>query len=347
MVPTGDRALPLLLAGLLLVTAGTCATAQAPDASDPALSATDLLGTPDAASTTTADSPDDAPTPTADGIQDAVGGPNGDGTYTTYTDPFCAGYAVAFVQYGGDKAMAPDCPGEPLEPLSMPAYKKGERAGKASARAFLQFRKEQQATKARTDGHYLAGFYDKSLDAWIIRQPDYPVFHPFEGQAYATIHKDDDTLGLIDKTGLILIPVEYDAVGVDGKNHLFRAYRHGGNKTGLYDARGNLLLPAEYDDITVVDAAHLLTRQGDRRDLRDRQGKLIFSSDKDLVPAGEDRYWYMEHPQRWGILDEKGQPMVAPEFTYPSSFKNGKLTSQKADGEDYVIYRDGRVVKLR
>lgn len=342
------RLVPHLLASLLMAV-GIGVHAQPADgakASDDLYVTEDAAGPADAASTAAQDA-SGPPSYASDGLQDAVAVPHDDGTYSTYTDPFCAGYATAFRKHGGDKAMEPACPEEPIEPLALSANKKGERAGKASAQAYVQFQKQQKANKDRAAGKpFLPGFYDKSQDGWIINETGYYRFTSFDGTPYASISKEDGGgMGVIDRNGRILVPLQYGGVGFERTRGVIQVYAADGRKTGLYDLQGNLLLEPEYDAIDVIDARHLLTRQGERYDVRDRQGKLVFSSDKALVPAGEDRYWYMDRPQRWGILDEAGKPLVQPEFTYTSAFRNGKLTSQKDGGDNYVIHRDGKVVK--
>ncbi|WP_186332126.1 WG repeat-containing protein [Bordetella genomosp. 13] len=338
---------PHLLAGLSIVAAGMAAQAQPAEGADAAEQTVEDAAGPAADAAAAAGDAPYASSP-ADGLQDAVGVPNGDGTYSTYADAFCAGYATAFRKHGGDKAMEPACPEEPIEPLERSASEKGERAGKASAQAYVQFQKQQQANKDRAAGKpFLSGFYDKSQDGWISNEPGYYRYTSFDGAPYASISKEDGGgMGVIDRSGRILVPLQYGGVGFERSRSVILVHSASGNKTGLYDLQGNLLLEPEYDAIDVIDAKRLLTRQGERYDVRDRQGRLIFSSDKPIIPAGEDRYWYMDQPQRWGILDEHGKPLVKPEFTYTSSFKNGKLTSQKDGGENYVVHRDGRVVKL-
>lgn len=346
--PALRRLVPPLLAGLLMsISIGV--QAQPADGAEPAddrYVTEDAAGPADAASTAAGDAADSS-LHAADGLQDAVAVPNDDGSYDTYADPFCAGYATAFRKHGGDKAMTPACPEEPIEPLELSATQKGERAGKASAQAYVQFQKRQKANKDRAAGKpFLPGFYDKSQDGWIMKEAGYHPFHSFDGAPYASLSKEDGGgMGVIDKNGRILVPLQYDGVGFERTRSVILVYAAGGKKTGLYDLQGNLLLEPDYDAIDVIDAKRLLTRQGERYDVRDRRGTLIFSSDKAIVPAGEDRYWYMDRPQRWGILDEAGKPLVKPEFTYTSAFRNGRLTSQKDGGDNYVIHRDGLVVR--
>jgi hypothetical protein len=49
--------------------------------------------------------------------------------------------------------------------------------------------------------------------------------------------------------------------------------------------------------------------------------------------------------QEIGYLNLKNEIVIKPEFTFSGTFENGKVILQKPDGEDYIVYKDGRVEK--
>ncbi|MNF09413.1 hypothetical protein D3C80_2100720 [compost metagenome] len=53
----------------------------------------------------------------------------------------------------------------------------------------------------------------------------------------------------------------------------------------------------------------------------------------------------MIEKQQWGYVNHKNEMIIKPEFTYVDKFENGKVILQKADGENYIVYKDGRVEK--
>lgn len=281
--------------------------------------------------------------PAEDGIQDAVGVVEEDGSITAYSDPFCAGFAESFKKNGGDKSLIPECPEEPVEPMSMSPHDKGERAGLASAMAYVDFRKHQKANGK--DLPVLPGFYDKSQDAWIMREDGYYPFTSFDGDPYAVISKEDVGMGVIDRLGHILVPIEYGQIGFESTRQVISVRDRKSEKAGLYSIQGEQLVKPRYDAAELIDGKHLLTLRDGKYEVLDLKGKVLFSTRKPISPAGEDRFWFMEAPQRHGIMDAKGKVIVQPEFTYTSGFQDGKLVSQKEGGENYVIYRDGKVVK--
>ncbi|MFJ1301716.1 WG repeat-containing protein [Pseudomonadota bacterium AL_CKDN230030165-1A_HGKHYDSX7] len=279
-----------------------------------------------------------------DAAMDAVGVTEADGSLTTYSDPFCAGYAVAFAANGGDKALTPECPEEPVEPLSLSGHAKGERAGKASAQAYLQFKKQQDALRQkRPDQVFLPGFYDKSRDIWSSSEPGMYRATSFDGGRYAVVNKEDVGLGVVDKTGALIVPVEYPQIGFEQGETFITVQKDG--KAGVFDGRGKMLVPARYERVLILDKNYLIALNNGRNEVYDPQGNVLFTLDKDVIPAGEGLFWFMQEPQRWGLVDSSGKPVVKPEFTYTSSFQKGKLTSQKSDGENYTIFANGKVVK--
>jgi hypothetical protein len=65
----------------------------------------------------------------------------------------------------------------------------------------------------------------------------------------------------------------------------------------------------------------------------------------EVTPAKEGMVAFMVEPQRWGYLNLKNEIVIKPEFTLSAAFENGKVILQKSDGEDYIVYKDGRVKK--
>lgn len=281
-----------------------------------------------------------------DGLQDAVGVPMADGSTAIYADPFCAGFAVAFEAGGGDGALVPECPEEPVEPLSMSPYRKGERAGKASAQSFVRFRKQQAARGPAAIGEYLPGFYDQSQDAWVSNQADLPRGVSFDNGKYAMIGKEGAGQGVIDQSGRIVVPLRYAKVGMDAGAAFF-VVRDAARRVALYNPAGVQVVAPGYDDVRLIDSRHILAIGKGVFQVMDLDGKPLFSSTKEISSAGDGFFWFMEAPQRFGLLDSRGDVIVPAEFTYTSAFQNGKLTSQKADGENYLIDQRGKVVKQR
>src|SRR5690606_3391246 len=133
-----------------------------------------------------------------------------DGTTAIYTDTFCAIYETEFLAQGGDKTLMPECPEEPVEPLSESASTKGKRAGAAAAQAYLQFRKKQAALKLPEQA-LLPGFYDSGEDRWVSREPGVDVSRSFNGKAFAVLSKDEG-LVVIDRNGRIVVPFLYRSI---------------------------------------------------------------------------------------------------------------------------------------
>lgn len=343
---TTRSTLQSLAAGALITLA--LGTAQAQTAAADAIAADAVeADAADAASSVAAPAEDDSSSTAisaGDGAMDAIGVPDGLGGMITYTDPFCAGFAETFKAQGGDKTLIPPCPEEPVEPLSLSAFEKGEKAGRASAQAYKQFMK--QAKPAKEGEAYLAGFYDKSQDNWVTNAPNIVASIRFEGDSTATVHNEEThRMGVINKRGQLVVPVEFQGLGMRRKMPQL-IFVENEQKKGVYDINGHIVVPVEYDDLDTYDERHLQGRKGKETTVMDQKGKVLLVTERgSILPAGDNLYWFMAEPQRWGLINARGEVVVQPEFTYTASFQKGRLTSQKDGGDNYTIFSTGKVVK--
>jgi hypothetical protein len=200
----------------------------------------------------------------------------------------------------------------------------------------------------------LEGYYNQTEDMWENPDPNYDTDIPFEGREYASFSRYDENgeyagMGLIDKKGRVRVPPVYDGLVVGFVNGLCEVTK--GDKRGLVNEQGVEVVAPQYD---IIDIEH--TKDIDNNIVRvindgkegfiDKQGKVVVAVKySDLCLVGKNRIMFMKSPQRWGIMDYKGNIICPAQFTHTNYFRNGKTTLQKADGQNYTVYEDGRVEK--
>ena len=117
-------------------------------------------------------------------------------------------------------------------------------------------------------------------------------------------------------------------VGVYRNGSLWKKYAAGKNVTVTYSDKG----------LTVDGAAlgqRVLLRSLDAKGALKISNGYSYRGDLEVIKS----------PQRWGIMDYKGNIICPAQFTHTNYFRNGKTTLQKADGQNYTVYEDGRIEK--
>ena len=133
-----------------------------------------------------------------------------------------------------------------------------------------------------------------------------------------------------------------------------------GEHIGLIDANGDWVFPAEFDDISRFYKNGLceLMRKEGRTKLRgagDQTGRIIVPVDCRAinVPHKEGvitaqrpaRGGVLDGEYAWGVYDQRGREIFAPQFASAPSFRNGLgIVKSLANGLEGVIEESGRVV---
>lgn len=197
----------------------------------------------------------------------------------------------------------------------------------------------------------LKGYLDKTNNTWICENPIYETesfgdsLNQFASVTKMDANRNSIGLGLINRQGEIMVPPVYDGLRVgftDGVCQVNKA-----DKLGLVNLEGKeIVAPTyEYIDEQAVDGL-LRVGKDDLYGMINLKGKVVIPlMYQDLRAAEEGMIAVMIEPQRWGYINQKNEMVVKPEFTYIDRFKNGKVILQKADGEDYIVYKNGKVEK--
>lgn len=218
---------------------------------------------------------------------------------------------------------------------------------------------EAQAAVAVDPGevlHHLQGRYNAEEDAWENPHDGYSSYCSFDGTEYATFSKLDGErnsigLGLIDKTGKVIVQPIYNGISVGFHNGLCEVTNSEG-KRGCVNKDGIEIIKTEYDYVNIYDETSAIgsnmiqVSKNDKYGFVNKEGKVIVELKYNFVqPAGKNRLMFMTEPAHWGIMDYAGNVICKPIFTHTNIFENGKMTLQKADGENYTVFEDGKIVK--
>jgi len=186
---------------------------------------------------------------------------------------------------------------------------------------------------------------------WISDDPFYEA-NAFDDSTseYASVMKMDADrnplgMGLINRKGEVVVPIIYDGleVGLEGGYCVVTK----NNKLGMVNAEGKEIVTPQYEIISPKPVEGLLrvTKDGKCGVINTKGEIIIPVIYAEAEPAKEGMVAFMNEPQRWGYLNLKNEIIIKPEFTFSAAFENGKVILQKADGEDYIVYKDGRVEK--
>jgi hypothetical protein len=220
----------------------------------------------------------------------------------------------------------------------------------ATASCKTQVKNEKQTvqqTRETLKGH-MDTVEGKAL--WIFDNPAYEanVFAHSRAE-YASVMKMDAernplAMGLINRKGEIVVPIIYDGLEVGLAGGYCVVIKN--NKRGMVNAEGKEIVPPVYEYIDAPVEGLFRVGKDDKYGILNIKGEIVIPvMYAEVTPAKEGMVAFMSEPQRWGYLNLKNEIVIKPEFTFSAAFEDGKVILQKPDGEDYIVYKDGRVEK--
>jgi hypothetical protein len=185
---------------------------------------------------------------------------------------------------------------------------------------------------------------------WICDNPAYETdFFAHSRKEYASVYKMDAdrnplAMGLINRKGEIVVPIIYDGLEVGLENGYCKVSKN--NKWGMVNAEGREIVTPQYEYIDAPVEGLFRVGKDEKYGILNIKGEIVIPvMYAEVTPAKEGMIAFMNEPQRWGYLNLKNEIVIKPEFTFSAAFENGKVILQKPDGEDYIVYKDGRVEK--
>lgn len=143
---------------------------------------------------------------------------------------------------------------------------------------------------------------------------NFPIYQP---QPYLSwqIVEENGKSGFIDKTGKIVIPIEYDSIEPFNFKGITVISKQG--KYGVIDTQNHLLLPPKYERLYLLPTKKILVQK-----VKDKFG-IIDTSGKIIIPARYDRFGLFPYSidlisvvqnDLVGLYDTKGNLIVKPQF---------------------------------
>lgn len=222
----------------------------------------------------------------------------------------------------------------------------------------------QDATKAVKEGveeavlliGQLPGKYNMAEDIWENPDTAYEQFIRFDGESLATFHRTDangdlGTVGIVDKTGKVIVQPNYFSTTT--KPHFgFFEVQDSKQRVGLINEKGVEVVPPQYESIFLdaslmaIDSTIIKVSKDGKQGFIDHNGAIVVPFKSQVLDVvGKNRIMYMESPQHWGLMDYNSKILTDPVFTFSNIFVDGKMVLQQADGEEYILYEDGKIVK--
>lgn len=143
--------------------------------------------------------------------------------------------------------------------------------------------------------------------------------------------KKGEKYGIVDYTGEILVPIEYDNITPDVRNGYYVVEDKG--KLGLYEPGKGLVVPCMYDTYDVgEEPTHkelMSFRLGNQKVVLDPYGKVIFTlpNCKELIIEKDYLTVAIENENNkkvyYGIYNKKGEVVIPPKYKHISEYNEG------------------------
>ena len=186
----------------------------------------------------------------------------------------------------------------------------------------------------------------------VVSLPEYDIVYDFS-DGLATVGKNSK-YGKIDKTGKLIVPLEYDDISRSVHEvTVVGIHIEGTHQYGVIDKDGHVVIPIEYSyiDVHSDDTLARVKKNGKYGFINYRTGKIILPVEYEELGDFYEGLAYVCEPSsvdgagggRYGYIDKTGTFIVKPEYDYAYNFSNG-LAIVKKNGKYGLIDKTGKVV---
>jgi len=187
----------------------------------------------------------------------------------------------------------------------------------------------------------------------VVIEAIYTIANSFS-EGLAMVALDNRKYGFIDKTGKIVIPLEYDnnygflnqftlqsknnklgLMNASGKEITEFKYNNistssngiltvkMGEKFGLIDKTGQEITPVKYDDIRFFVDSLAVVREGDKFSLINKAGREITPVKYDYIKFDRDSLGVVKKGIKYGYINQAGQLVIPLKYDYANDFSDG------------------------
>ena len=160
----------------------------------------------------------------------------------------------------------------------------------------------------------------------------------------ARVRAENDSIGFINVKGEMVINPTFSDAGDFSESKV--AWVKRGNHYGLIDKSGNLILPVNYEKLVPAGEDRFIFRQNRKYGLIDGVGKVLVKPNyKKLKPFAENGLAAVKENDLYGYIDRSGNWHLQPAFLQASNFSEGRavVTTQAeklelidATGKNYL-----------
>lgn len=165
---------------------------------------------------------------------------------------------------------------------------------------------------------------------------------------------DEGRWGFIDSHGTIVIPLQFDAVAVQGFSEGLCAVEIGG-KWGYIDETGNYVVPPQFEDYVGRYSAGPFSQglagvySGGKAGFIDKQGQFVINPQFNAVSSFREGLAAVaigEHSwnEKWGFIDKHGRYGINPQFDSADNFAEGLAAVQLGNKWGYIDHQGRYVV---
>ena len=166
-----------------------------------------------------------------------------------------------------------------------------------------------------------------------------------DGAQYVTLIKDNKW-GIIDYSGNVILPTEYDKATIMGFNEGFNITKDG--KSGIADNKGNITIPPIYDEIRTFAFKHdnlYIVTQNNKTGVIDKQNNSVIPVEYDRLFDRED-YIIVKQNDKYGVYSADGVIVASPQYDWVSGSEtqNSKLLFPRKDDLYGIIGENNTIV---
>lgn len=150
----------------------------------------------------------------------------------------------------------------------------------------------------------------------------------------------DNKAGIINQNGKTIIPIEYDEID-DFSQNLTIVTKDG--KKGIINKQGKIIIPIEYDEIDSFSKNLTIVTKDEKKGLINTQGKIILPIEYQEISMLEENLAKIQKNGKWGFINEQGKIVIPIEFDQAENFIRGTAEVEKA-GQVFEIDKYGKQI---